>query len=168
MSEEKPSFAEYFQAVGKASHNAAAADNILFSAFWRIAGCRVDVARAIYYSIDSMRVRKSLVKRITLVVGDDEDMKLAMQIANMALRASTFRNDVAHVVVMSDTKTPDAENTKPTTIYNAKFLKDPHKDVTKESLGIIVGGTMQATMDAVKAYHRLCEKRGVQPTLGGV
>jgi hypothetical protein len=160
MSEESVPLAEYCTAIGTVLHNATTAEFFLFAAFWRLAGCNVHIARAIFFASESLHAKRHLLHRLCTVVGDDEDRAIIDDIAKHVQRANNLRSDVAHAI-----RTAGEDPDGPSTRSNARQLEQPHRPITRAYLGSLVDGTADAGFRASQAWERLCKKRGLSPGL---
>jgi hypothetical protein len=145
---------EYCIAVGRMVNNATLADACLFSAFRILSGCELTLARAIYYTADALPTRRNMVMRVLEVTGDEQDKKLATEIADEALAASKARNEFAHSMVHGPLNDVQGK-------YNPKILMAPNKKITRRGLAAAVDVTAIASAKANKAYAALCAKHGV-------
>lgn len=169
MTVKPASFDEYFTAAGQILQAAASADTLLFSAFTILSQCPSPLNRAVYYSIESLNARKTLVQRTVEVRKDrDELMDIAMEIARQAQTAAKKRNEIAHAMIVTDrSEGVDPKSPDPSLIrYNPRNLdQSSQKPVTKAYLNSMVNDTCAAVTKAKDAYHLLCEKLEVPPTL---
>ena len=56
---------EHLVMVGKLVQNAAITESLMFTAFKILSGCPLNIARAIFYTLDSFPARKPLLKGIS-------------------------------------------------------------------------------------------------------
>ena len=158
MSKEDYVDVEYLQAVGTLTLYAALTDAILFSAFVVTSGIEVQIARAIYYALDAMPTKKTMVNRVLNVVSKDSK-PIVQEIMEAVDKAHGKRNELAHAVVMYD------EESKGALRYSAKDQQQPYRPITEAYLRSLLAPALAATTEATDAYRRLCKKLGVPDRL---
>jgi hypothetical protein len=159
------SFDEYCIAVGRATHNAAACDFILFAAFCKISRLPDTAARAIYYTADAVAMRRAMIRRLTEVVGDGGLLDLVEEIGEAVTSAAKNRNQLAHSLISAGPEFDVTKKDSQLTRMNPKTLSNPAKRLVRQDADAIVEATSTACLKARQAYERLCSKLGVSPGL---
>lgn len=95
---------EYFHAVGQIIHLCTEAENAMFAAFAFLAHCDRELARAIFYTLDSFPGRRTLLRRTATIVCDAKQKKLVERIIEGAEKANNQRREVAHVNIVPNTQ----------------------------------------------------------------
>jgi len=96
---DKISQEDYLILVGKLVQGAAIADLYLFSAFYRLSKTDLDIARKIYFAIDSLNFRTNIVRALADMRDDTEIRKLVDEIAKAVQVAQSQRNRLAHALL---------------------------------------------------------------------
>src|SRR5262245_4738641 len=82
---------------GFMSHNAAVADLFLHAVFRHYAGCKPEISRAIYFTIESVGGRVTLTQRTAKAAGADTDtLKVIEKLGEAVKAVVSHRNGSAH------------------------------------------------------------------------
>jgi len=152
-----PTYREYFITVGQISQNAVLADAYLLSAFHRLSGIDMQMAKAIYYGIDSLNLKGFITVRVAKLRKDESITTLVNEIVDGADQAQSARNEVAHVLAM-----PDAAGNLPHRFHLRKNLILP---VTAESMALLMQRSAKGVLHARKHFNDLAAKLGVSADL---
>lgn len=153
---------DYLITVGKLIHNGAIAEGYLFGSFRILSGCEAKLAVAIFYSLDALQAKKSLLKRVVEAVGDEEDAKLVEKIILAAEKSNKQRQKVSHAILSHvDPKHTELRLLRPKAGQEVVPL-------TKEYVKNIMDNSVDADNEGRKAFNSLCKKHGVPPTPGYV
>lgn len=147
---------------GLIGHNAALADSCLYEAFHHFAGCKREFSRAIYFTLDSVVGRISLVKRVAEVAKADEATLELLDTLGKAIKASiTHRNGFAHsfLLLYQDTFGFD-DYIK---VVNPKRANAGGERVTEESLAAAAKASREHLRKVGEAFEALCLKLGIEP-----
>jgi hypothetical protein len=150
---------EYLIAVGRITGNAAAAEAVMFSAFRTLLGSTTQIASAIFYTLDSLHAKSNLLTRLVENIGDEEDKNLIERIISAAKKSNNQRTLVAHALLLFDTDDVNS-NFK---VLNPKSgaIRSP----TQKYLGGLLSESRNSLTEARIAFQKLCNKRGVIPTV---
>ena len=146
---------DYFLTVGKTVQNTAIIDVCLFSAFRIISGCNVKTANAIYYALDALSAKVSMVNRVAKQVCDEEEHAHIKEIIKAAKLGAKKRNELAHAMVMND---PENKLKR----FYPRHQTQAIRPITRAYLKSMVLPTGQAGEKARTAFEALCKKRGVK------
>jgi hypothetical protein len=126
----------------------------LLGAFKLLSGCEIEMAKVIFYSIDSFQGRKSLLNRVVGAVGDGTDKTLVKAIIDAAQKSNDQRQHVSHAILA---------HVGPT--FNELRLLRPKSNtkvpVTKEYMGDLMKNSWEALSASQKALQTLLAKRVV-------
>lgn len=147
---------DYLIAVGKVVNNATLSEAYMFTAFKIISGCTTPIASAIFYTLDSIQGKKSLLMRILKEVGDAQDTEYIGAIIEAAKKANNQRREVAHAVILFTTKDGTFP---PHEIVSPKSRQS--KPLTKDWLSLLIRHSVEACTEGYQAFQKLCEKHGV-------
>lgn len=72
---------QYLKTVGMLVQNAALSDKAMFYTFMAISGCSEPLAKAVFYVVESIHAKASLITRVLTAIGADaEDRRLCEEI----------------------------------------------------------------------------------------
>jgi len=142
---------EHLIVVGKLEHNAASAEGLLYGAFYIICKLEPKLARAIYYSLDSVPGKKNLVRRATAEYADAKEKELLEVMYTGLDITNNQRKQVAHGAMTWGGELK---------IYSPRNQAQP-KIPSKEWHTDLLQKSQAAGMDAKAAFEALCQKRGV-------
>lgn len=95
---------EYFVWAGKIMHAASMADVIMFSAFIMMSQTQLDVARAIYFSLDAISAKEKITRKVAHAIKCTKDeMRCVDEIIKQAKKANEQRNEFSHALLADDT-----------------------------------------------------------------
>lgn len=143
--------------AGKLIVNAAACDLVLYSAFKVISGCKSKIASAIYYSSETLHVKRSFITRILRAHEDKKITKIVERIVAATEKATNQRNELSHALIQV--------NGDKLLRVNPRHQGQPGKPITGPFLDDLLKHSTRAHIDAVRAFHELCVKRGIPPTI---
>jgi hypothetical protein len=142
---------QHLLVIGKLEHNAASAEAILFGTFTLIAGLTPSLARAIFYTLDSVPGKKNLVRRVAEERADAKEKEIIEIIFSGVDATNNQRKQVAHGAMTY------AGELK---IYSPKNQPQP-KIPSQEWHNDLLEKSHAAGMEAKTAFEALCQKRGV-------
>jgi hypothetical protein len=154
-----------FRTHGHIAHDAALADSCLYEIFHHVAGCKREMSRAIYFTLDAINGRASLVTRAAEVAGADQQTKELIEALIKAVRkVISHRNGFSHSFLVFDKGIMgNGEHLK---IVNQKGSRIGGTRVTEASLKNAEDQSGVLLRDAVKEFEGLCQKLGIPPIAG--
>jgi len=155
MASDPASVDELRRAAGNLLQNASTNEMFMCNAFKILSGCDIKIATAIFYTLDSLPAKKTLLKRVLDVKSDEEEKKLVNAIIDAAEKSNNQRKDISHSLLAF--KSPDINSAF--TLYRPKSSES--KSVTKNSLATLIRHSQDAITEAQQAFEQLCQKRGV-------
>jgi hypothetical protein len=159
MSKTQVTSEEHLIIVGKLEHNAAATELAMCTALRVLLGCAPNVARAIFFTLDSFPGKRQLLRRIVREVGDAKEAELVEDIIAASEKSNNQRKEVAHALMLFD-----ADNlASGFKVYSPK--SHDKKLATKEWHQHLFDASFQALTEGMTALAKLCEKRQVPLTL---
>lgn len=156
---------ELYEYLAKLVQNGANGEAVMSTTFKIISGIsKPNLARAIFYTLDSFPGRKALLTRVAEVNGDATETALVKTIIDACEVANNQRREVAHAVMIVDYRS-DIKTKKLTPIRIVNPKTGGHgKVVTTEWLEDLLGKSFQALEKKGRpAFEKLCQKRGVPP-----
>lgn len=146
---------EQTAAAGRILQNAALNEHLLCLAFRTISGCEMKLASAIFYTLDSLPAKKSLLMRVLEVKGDAEDKRIIKTLIDAAETANNQRKQIAHAILMWENPElkPDFHVYRPKSreLYLA----------TKDSMATVEKHSQDALSKGIAAFQTLCEKHAI-------
>jgi hypothetical protein len=158
MASDPASIDELLATIGKLVLNATANESFMFTAFKILSRNTSKIARATFYTLDSLPGKRTLLNRVVEAVGDEEDKKLVKEIIAAAEKSSNQRREVAHALTMFEGPLIDA----PFTLFHPKSSES--KPVTKDWLATLMRHSHEAFAAGHQAFERLAQKHGVPAT----
>jgi hypothetical protein len=149
---------EYLNAVGQITVNAAAVEQLMASAFTVLVKCTPKVSTSIFYTLDSIHARETLLHRILECVGDSEDSLLVKKIIACAKISNNQRKKYAHAYLIF--KREDTE-------LDFNVVNPKNRNVTlpyRKDINNAKEHMSSAWEDASQAFHDLCDKHQVPRT----
>lgn len=159
MTEDYPTEQDYLLTVCKIVANAEGADKVLFSTFLIISSCHPDVARSIWYSIDSATARRNILRRIADKLCDDEEKTLIGNIISTTKKVDSVRREMVHGIGLFNKSKNYMRHHYP------RNPKQPEKPVTWGYINSMIDQTANAAKESMGLYDQLCEKRGLPQQL---
>lgn len=147
----------HLKMVGTLVVNAANCDLVLFSAFKIISGCESKVANAIYFSSETLQIKKNFIGRILKVNDDQKETKIIERIIAATEKSQNQRNELSHALL----QVSDNQLLR----LNARHQSQPGKPVTGPYLNSLLKQSGRAHVDALQAFQELCQKRGIHPSI---
>jgi hypothetical protein len=148
------SIEEYFIGSGKITENQIVTELCMFKALEVLSKCSSAVASAIFFTLDSLPAKKTLLQRVADAAGDEEDKQLVGQINEAADKANNQRRDTAHAAVAFS-----GENIK-SQMSMANFKRKTMQVASKDSMNTMVRHSGEAVHEASAAIQKLCQKHG--------
>lgn len=113
------------------------------------------VARAIYYTLESLPPKKKMVQRVAELRGDPEIDGIIKKLADAVQKAHNPRNDLAHSTLV---RAPDGTTHRHSQKYGVKkategFLQDK------------LDASTSALEECKRAHGQLCKKLNTKPQL---
>ena len=137
--------------------SAANCDLILYSAFKVISGCEAKIANAIYFSTETLQLKKTIIRRILKISNISNETEIVERIINAAELAQSQRNELSHALLQ--TKGDQLMR------INARNQGQPGKALTQKYLDGLWKISSQAHVDALKAFQELCDSRKISPSI---
>ena len=143
--------------AGKLIVNATACDVILYSAFKVISDCKSKIANAIYFSSETLNVKRNFITRILRVNDDKKVTKIVERIIAATEKATNQRNELSHALIQ-------VSGDKLLRV-NPRHQGQSGKPITGSFLDGLLRHSTRAHIDALRAFHELCLKRGIPPSI---
>ena len=147
----------HMKMVGTLVVNDANCDLVLYCAFKVVSGCKSEVANAIYFSSETLQVKRNFVTRVLRANGDQKEMKIVERIIAATEKAQNQRNELSHALLQV--------SGDQLLRLNARHQGQAGKPVTGPFLDGLLKHSARAHIDALRAYQELCLKRGIPPTI---
>ena len=149
----------HLKMVGTLVNNAAVCDLMLFSAFKIISGCEDKIARAIYFSSETIQAKKNIIGRILKIACDQTETKIIQRIISATEKSQNQRNELSHALLQVGGEGNQLLR------FNARHQDQPGKPVTGPYLDGLLKQSTQAHLEAHRAFQELCRKRGMHPSV---
>lgn len=147
---------------GLIAHNAALADSCLFEIFHHLVGCRREISRAIFYTLDAVHGRISLVRRVAQSRGVDPPTMLLITALGAAIKdTAEHRNGFAHSFLLLHEDVLGFDDQ--IHIVNSKHTTNVRTRVTEESLRGAEEQSRRHHEKVRSAFANLCRKLGIPP-----
>lgn len=147
---------------GLIAHNAAFADTFLYEIFHHFSQCPREISRAIYFTLDSISGRKSLVKRVAKATQKDaETQALLLKLSTAVDKVIKHRNGVAHSFLILHRDLFGLESH--IKMINPKQPAPGSSCVTEQSLEEAEDTSNSHLQIVGQAFEKLCEKLGIRP-----
>lgn len=149
---------------GRISHDAAFADTLQYELFYHLAGTTREVARAIYFTLDSSKGKASLVKRVAEAKGMSGTVVACLKTLAEAIQAITkFRNSTAHAFLLlrRDGLKLDGH----LRVVNPKASTQPAPKATETTLKNAEMKSAKLLLDVGRAFEAACQAIGVPATV---
>lgn len=144
---------------GQIAHNAALADAFLYEAFHHYAGCKREMSRAIFFTVDAVAGHMALVSRAAAVAGADKATLALIQDLGEAVRQTArHRNDFAHSFLVFHNLLGIDDHIK---VIKPKSGKPGGERVTEASLKKAREDSSQLLTKATQRYEALCLMLGI-------
>ena len=147
---------EYMRCVGHLMQNASAADHVMFSAFRDLMGSTVKVARAIYFTFESIPPKRKLITRVAELKKDSTIDEIVVKLCDAVVAAHNPRNELAHALLLFNIK--DGELKRHT-------QKHGEKPITEGFLKDKMDASAKAIRRCLTERDRLCQKLDTPPKL---
>ena len=145
---------------GLIAHNAALADSCLYEAFHCFTGCKREVSRAIYFTLDAAPGHAALVRRAAVASGADAaTVQLAISLGEAVKNAISHRNGFAHSFLLFHEDVLGIDD-------HIKFINPKNQAsvrVTELSLSAAEGESAAHLKKVSMAFQELCLKLGIPP-----
>lgn len=128
----------------------------MFSAFRVLSGCNTDIARAIFYTLDSFPGKKTLLRRVARITANEAEKALVEDIISASEQSNNQRREIAHSLMWLTERKADAS-------FHAFTPKGGHRLATKEWHQNLMQHSREALKAGRQAFEQLCQKRGVPP-----
>jgi len=141
--------------IGRLVNNAAVCDVILFSVFKSLSGCTLEIARAIYYTNESLQAKKRLVDRTLKASNFKESEKIVNKIVKATSKAHTQRNELSHSLIRFN-----ADNQA--LAQNPRHQQKSCKLITEAYLDSLLKNSTKAFLECQQAANELSQITGEQ------
>lgn len=155
----RPTNREILKLAGILVHRSAVTEACMFMAFKIISGCPQKIAQTIFYTLDTLQGKKSLLNRIASAVGDKQDQALVKEFIKAAEKSSNQRRDLAHSLITSE----NVKGIKVHKLYHPKTKR--HEEVSREMVETYLRISSEAFDEAERALEELARKHGVPAEL---
>jgi len=147
--------------VGMVSHNAALAELAMFEAFVLLSGCTPEVAEAIFYTLDSVPAKATMLRRVVSRVGGPTEMRaLVDKILKGVDTSNQQRQFLAHALLVPKAELPEG----PFHLHRPRAGEST--PLTAQRMTELRVAAVEGARTALNSYLELCKARRVRPSLG--
>lgn len=149
MTNDRISEDEYLKSVGTIIHSSSMADIFMYFAFERLVHYDEQIARAIYFSLDSFNAKRSMLSRVAALTCNKAQLQAIKTIINANTKANRYRRQFAHL----------AYNVGELGVkqLTPKNLERPSQPVNRKELDHLIFKLSEAMLDAAFALEKLGE-----------
>lgn len=150
----------YLARIGELAHQAAGADLYLFNAFLTLTGLDIRQGRAVYYSVEAITPKKSMLERLAQASNRPETVECVRDLVKAAQKVLDERNDVAHALLAFN-------DSLGVSLVSMRKMKANERTtpITEASLTDAIKRSAKAMARCHAAYIALRQSHGLPPSM---